>query len=101
MFSFETTKTRIFQLMFIIGINDFFVKEHWDPDYIIFSEDKSSFIAKSVRNLLELHVSAVIQHWSLCYSDLPYAYLFWKKSVTKFMFRDIFCLHANSLFLAI
>lgn len=101
MFSFETTKTRIFQFMFIIGINDFFVKEHWDPDYIIFSEDKSSFIAKSVRNLLELHVSAVIQHWSLCYSDLPYAYLFWKKSVTKFMFRDIFCLHANSLFLAI
>lgn len=64
--------------MFIIGINDFFVKEHWDLDYIIFSEDKSPFIAKSVRNLLELHVSAVIQHWSLCYSDLPYAYLFWK-----------------------
>lgn len=47
--------------MFLIGINDFFVKEHCDLDYIIFSEDKTLFIAKSVRNLLELHVSAVIQ----------------------------------------
>lgn len=97
MFSFETTKTRIFRFMFIIGINDFFVKEHWDPDYIIFSEDKFSFISKlgislSCTRLLwyNTEASVILIYHMLIYSE--------KKSVTKFMFRDILCLHANSLF---
>lgn len=71
MFSFETKKTYTFWLMFLIGINDFFLREHWDVDCCIFSEDKYSFIAKSVKNLLKLHESTVIQSWSLYYSDVP------------------------------
>lgn len=62
--------------MFLIGINDFFLKEHWDLDYFIFFEAKSSFITKSVKNLLKLRGLTMIQHWSLCYSDLQYTYLF-------------------------
>lgn len=47
--------------MFLIDINDFFLKEYGDLENFIFSEDKTLFIAKSVRNLLNLHRSTVTQ----------------------------------------
>lgn len=87
--------------MFLIGINDSFLKEHWDLDYFIFFEAKSSFIAKSVRNLLKLHGFTIIQRWSLCYSDLPYTYLLCKKPVINLILSSILFVSMLLHFLAI
>lgn len=67
--------------MFLIGINDFFLKEHWDLDCFIFSEDNSSFIAKYNRNLFELHGSTV---------NITLKTLLFQSTIYLFILQEIF-----------